>query len=56
MSSAVYSRGRQYNSVAELQPALLEVWEQIPHDYFLFLVATILKWCLEVIEHKGKKS
>ncbi|KAG6611452.1 putative retroelement [Phytophthora cinnamomi] len=51
--SRVYTHGRLYNSVAELEKAILLAWESIEKEYLQRLVESMPRRCLVVVKVKG---
>lgn len=56
LARKVYPNGRQYQSVPELQKAILAAWETIDLAVLKGLVSTMPSRCIEVIERRGDKT
>lgn len=53
LARRVYSNGRQYNSVAELQQSMINEWSNIPNDILQNLINSINDRIYEVIKYGG---
>ncbi|KAG3057558.1 hypothetical protein PC122_g21006 [Phytophthora cactorum] len=53
IAAKVYTHGRQYRTVAELEEAVLAARDAIGQEYLLKLVESMARRCLAVIKQKG---
>nr|CCA25424.1 Transposable element Tc3 transposase putative [Albugo laibachii Nc14] len=56
MSRQVYYNGKQLERVSDLETALFDAWDAIPHDTLVSLVRSMPRRCVEVVEKEGNKT
>lgn len=56
MAQIVYYNGKQYDSVADLSPAILAAWDALDLTYLEKLVASMPGRCIEVISKQGGRT
>ena len=55
MSRQVYFDGKQFERVSDLEAALFDAWDAIPHGTLVSLVRSMPRRCVEVVEKEGNK-
>ena len=52
----VYVNGKQYQSVGELETAVVDAWGSIPQSLINSLVGSMNNRCFQVISNQGKRT
>jgi transposase len=54
LARAIYSNGKQYDTVGELQHAITQAWYDLDPNYLKRLVKSMKKRCIKVLTNQGK--